>query len=320
MKIQEEHLIAQQYIKKFNGRTKFVLSKNFQAFGLTRQTIKQKINDLRERKIIGNITININPHIRPNFLKFIIIEIKTNPAEPQLVQNLLKISQLKMLDGILGEFSLIALLIFKSSEEYYQVLEKIDATMSNSYFKKYQIIETIKVFKTNGIQLKETDIETNFVLDEKDYAILKILQDNQGLKPISTYEIKDLMKEFYNIEISQSTVHNRIKNLEDQGVILNYAINFIPNKIGYKGKFILRIKPKDPSKYVILAENLSKKEEITDLFRIGEQYGLLAFVRVKKIEDYADFIRELYNSEEIEDTFTNFVLDELKPYTNFLIF
>ncbi len=208
MKSQEEHLIAQQYIKKFNGSTKFVLSKNFQAFGLTRQTIKQKINDLKKRKIIGNITININPHIRPNFLKFVIIEIKTNPAEPKLVQNLLKIQQVKMLDGIFGEFSLIALLIFKSSEEYYQILEKIDATMSNSYFKKYQIIETIKVFKTNGIQLKEIDIETTFILDEKDYAILKILQDEQGIKPLSTYEIKDLLKEFYDIEISQSRLQN----------------------------------------------------------------------------------------------------------------
>ena len=59
---------------------------------------------------------------------------------------------------------------------------------------------------------------------------------------------------------------------------------------------------------------------ITYLFRIGEEYGLFAIVRVKKIEDYGDFIRELYLTEEIEDTYTNFVLDELKSTTNFIIF
>ncbi|MFW9970772.1 MAG: Lrp/AsnC family transcriptional regulator, partial [Candidatus Odinarchaeota archaeon] len=243
-----------------------------------------------------------------------------NPTEPRIVKNLLEIPQLKMLDGIFGEFSLLALLIFKSSNEYFQVLKKIDNVMANSYFKKYQIIETIMVYKTNGIELKDKIIEKDFNLDEIDYTLLKILQEDQGIKPISTYEIKDILNYSYNIEISQSTVHNRIKILEKKGIILYYSINFNPRKIGFRGKFILRIKPKNPSKYDFLAEELAKKEEITDLFRIGEQYGLLAIVRVKKIEDYALFIREFYNSEEIEDTYTNFVLDELKPYTNFLVF
>jgi DNA-binding Lrp family transcriptional regulator len=97
-------------------------------------------------------------------------------------------------------------------------------------------------------------------------------------------------------------------------------MNFKPKEIGFEGKFFLRIKPKDPSKYEALALKLEQISEITDLFRIGEEYGLLAIVRVKKIGDYGNFIRNLYLSEEIEDTFTNFVLDELKPCTNFLIF
>ena len=35
------------------------------------------------------------------------------------------------------------------------------------------------------------------------------------------------------------------------------------------------------------------QKNITDIFRIGEQLGLFAIVRVKKVEDYADFIRDL---------------------------
>jgi len=307
-------------IKMFSGRSKFFITKNIQALGLTRQTIQNKIRLLRKQEIIENITINIHPYIQPNNLKYIILEIKTNPREPQIVEKLLKMPYLKMLDGIFGDFSLIALLVFKSPEEYYDGLEKIDKIMAESYFKKYQIIETIRVFKTNGIKIDEADLDSDFTMDRNDFLILKILQEEQSKKPISTYEIRDKMKNRYNVELSQSTIHNRIKKHEAKGIILNYSINFSPKKIGYEGKFILRIKPKDPSKYNELALKLIESHFITDLFRIGEQYGLFAIVRVKKIEDYAIFIRDLYISEEIEDTYTNFVLDELKPYTNFLVF
>ncbi|MBY9010038.1 MAG: Lrp/AsnC family transcriptional regulator [Candidatus Lokiarchaeota archaeon] len=314
-------------IKSFNTKTKYAITKLTQISGLSRQTIKKRFDDLVIEKIISNFTININPNILPSNLKYVLLEIKTNPNEPELLENLLKISQLKILDGILGEYSLFALLIFHSPEEYYHILSTIDNIMAQSYFKKYQIIETIKVFKTNGIELYGKEIDPNFELDSIDYVILKIMQENQNLKPISTYEIKDIIKEKYKDfliemnrqEISQSTIHNRIKKLENKNVILNYALNFCPKKIGFRGKYLVRIKPKDPSKYNEIALTLEKNRFITDLFRIGEQHGLFAIVRVKKVEDYAEFIKDLYQSDEIEDTLTSFVLDELKIYTNFVI-
>ncbi|MFX1447633.1 MAG: Lrp/AsnC ligand binding domain-containing protein [Promethearchaeota archaeon] len=315
-------------IKSFNNKSKYVISKLSQVLGYTRQTIKNRFDDLKTEKIISTFTININPNILPTNLKYVLLEIKTNPKEPELLENLLKISQLKILDGILGEYSLFALLIFHSSEEYYQVLSTIDNIMAKSYFKKYHIIETIKVFKTNGIELYDDEIDPYFEIDNIDYVILKILEENQTIKPISTYEIKDIIRDKYKgfllemnkKEISQSTIHNRIKKLEKKNVILNYALNFCPKKIGFNGKYLVRIKPKDPSKYNEIALNLEKSSFITDLFRIGEQHGLFAIVRVKKVEDYAEFIKNLYQSDEIEDTLTSFVLDELKTFTNFVIY
>ncbi len=406
-----DQIEAQRFIKNLTGTSKFIISKNSREIGVSRQTYQNKLKGLKDRKIITNYTININPNIRPNNLKFIMLEIKTNPKEPNLAHELLNIPQLRMLDGIFGEYSLFALCIFKSPNEYYQTLNAIDNIMAKSYFKKYKIVETIKVFKTNGISLSNlgvtfkehavlvelviankinlnqiasnyadveydpekfpglvmrfdepratilifstgkmivTDlkdqsevekvvdkviqkissigvnvnkkyIDQHHEIDNIDYEILNILRDGQGHKPISTYEIKNIFKEQHQTEISQSTIHNRIKKLERIGVILNYTVNFHPKKIGYKGKYILRIKPKDPSKYDELALKLERNQYITDLFRIGEQYGLFAIVRVKKVEDYGKFIRDLYETEDIEDTFTNFVLDELIPYTNFVI-
>jgi Lrp/AsnC family leucine-responsive transcriptional regulator len=111
--------------------------------------------------------------------------------------------------------------------------------------------------------------------DDKDYLILNILQEEQGFKPISTYEIRNILKEQYNLEISQFTIHNRIKRLESKEIILNYTINFRPKKVGFRGKYIVRIKPKDPSKYDELAKKLEEKNELTDLFRIGNNMDYL---------------------------------------------
>jgi len=315
IKIQTKHI---KLLKKLNSKTKPIISKISKDLKLARKTIINNFNNLKLNNIINNFTININPHIQPN-LKYVIVEIKTNPNEPQILVELLKIPQLKMLDGILGEFSLIGLYIFKNTDEFNKVLNLLDKVLANSSFKKYQIVDTIKVFKTNGIKLSEVNLNQSHKVDEIDYLILKILQQDQGLKLISTYDITKILKNNYKRDISQSTIYHRIKKLEDHGIILNYAINFNPKKIGYNGKFIVRIKPKDSSKYNEIALKLEKKEKITDLFRIGEQYGLFAVIRVKEIEDFGKFMKELYDSEEIEDTFTTFILDEHKSYQNFVI-
>jgi len=309
---------VQHILIKLNSKTKFNIKKISQEIGYSRQTLQKYLKKLKDQRVIRNTTININPDLRPG-LKFVLIQIKSNPKEPYLVDKLLALPQLKSLDGVFGEFSLNAFFVFKDQEEFNLVLNEIDKIMASSHFKKYQILETIKIYKTNGIRLTQFK-PRNFNLDDKDHLILKILQEEQGLKTLSTYEIRDIMKKVIEKDISQSTIHNRIKNLEANNIILNYVLNFKAKEIGFEGKFFLRIKPKDPSKYEELALKLEQIPGITDLYRIGEEYGLLAVVRVKKIDRYGEFIRNLYLSEEIEDTFTNFVLDELKPFINFLIF
>ena len=64
---------AQRFIKNMSGNTKFSISKNSRAIGLSRQTYQNKLDGLRDQKIITNFTININPDIRPNNLKYVML-------------------------------------------------------------------------------------------------------------------------------------------------------------------------------------------------------------------------------------------------------
>ncbi len=310
-----DNKIAHKIIKSFDSKSKPNITEISENLSISRQTIQNYFNKLKEQKIINNFTININPNIQPN-LEYVVMEIKTNPNEPALINKFLHIPQLKMLDGIFGEFSLITLFIFKNPDEFNKTLTKIDNIMADSYFKKYQFSEPIKIYKTNGIKLSEINLKED-TIDEIDMAILETLQIFQQDKLISTYDIKRILKNKYSIEISQSTIYNRIKYMENSGIILNYTINFSPKKLGFQGKFIIRIKPKNPSNYDKIALKLERLSEITHLYRMGSEFGLFAIIRVKAINDYGEILKNLYSSGEIEDTFSNFILDERIPFTNF---
>ncbi|MEJ2249242.1 MAG: hypothetical protein P8Y97_06225, partial [Candidatus Lokiarchaeota archaeon] len=109
-------------IKSLISPKKPNISRISNKFGITRQTFLNNFKLLRNKSIINDFTININPNLQPN-LKYVLIEIKSNPSEPDLIHSLMKIPQLKMLDGIFGEFSLFALFIFQNYEEFNQTLK-----------------------------------------------------------------------------------------------------------------------------------------------------------------------------------------------------
>ncbi len=85
-----------------------------------------------------------------------------------------------------------------------------------------------------------------------------------------------------------------------------------PVKLGIKTKLIVRIKV-HPASYDRVARNfLAPMNEITDLYRTGEDYGLLAIMRVKNVSQYNSFLSRLYTSKDIIDTHTTLVLEERK--------
>ena len=52
--------------------------------------------------------------------------------------------------------------------------------------------------------------------------------------------------------------------------------------------------------------------EVTDLYRTGEEYGLLACVRVRDAAEFNSLLLRLYGSRDVLDTYTTLVLEERK--------
>lgn len=89
---------------------------------------------------------------------------------------------------------------------------------------------------------------------------------------------------------TEATVRRRVRNLEDEGVIKKYTIEYnIDSKP--KTRATVKIEPDFKEIKAILKE-LSKIEEITDIWRLSGDCGLFIKVEIPSIEQFNPLIEE----------------------------
>jgi len=286
--------------------------------GLSRFAVKKRVEKLFNEEIISGPTVVLNPSLI-GFKRTVFFEFKTNPHEPWLAKLLEKTNSCDLVYGITGEYSLFARFRLTDDEHFSRVLKKIDDAMANSFFKKYRVVNAIQVFKESDVAFKPK--ETSSKLDETDLRILEILLNQTEFAetpfPVSTVQLSRLLGRF-GLKVSQPTVFQRLIKLEKFGVIVRHTVRVNWAKLGLKTKVIVRVKA-NPNVYNVVAQNfLAAMNEITDLYRTGEEYGLLAIVRMRDISEYNFFLLKLYDIKDIIDTSTTLVLEERKNAATFL--
>jgi len=289
------------------------LSKVSEEVRLSRFSVKDRVERLFEDHVILGSTIVVNP-LSIGLLRTVFFEFKTNPHEPWLAKLLEKNLSCDLLDGVAGEYSLFSRFRLRDDEQFSQVLKKIDDAMGKSFFKKYRVVNAIRIFKESGVAFKAEKSE-GLKLDDVDLRILEILLHQmeyvKAPLPLSTVELSRMLHDF-GIEISQPAVFNRLSRLEKKGMILRHTVRVDFSKIGLQTKFIVRVKA-NPNVYDAVAQDfLAAMPEISDLYRTGDEYGLLAILRVRDVSEYNAFLLRLYDSRDVIDTYTTLVLEERK--------
>ncbi len=299
-------------LEMLQNDSKVSLTSAGEMLGLSRFAVKARIEKLFRNQVILGSTIVVNPSL-VGLKRTVFFELKTNPHEPWLAELLGEMRSCDIIDGITGEYSLLGRFRIISDEHFGRVLKRIDEAMSRSFFKKYHVVNVIHTFKESGVPFeKETG---TLSLDNIDLNILEILLNQTKYvktpRPLSTTQISRLLRNL-GTKISQPAVFKRLMRLKSRGVILRYTIMVDPVKLSIKTKLIVRIKV-HPASYDHVARNfLAPINEITDLYRTGEDYGLLAIAMVKDISQYNSLLLRLYASKDIIDTYTVLVLEERK--------
>lgn len=145
-----------------------------------------------------------------------------------------------------------------------------------------------------------------YFLDEKDFAILKLLQENAK---ITIREIAD------SIHLSTTPVHERIRKMEQTGVIKKYTTLLNPKKIG-KGLLVIcyislrQHNKKEGSKFINLIQQM---EEVIECYSISGEFDFMLKVAVKDMDSYYDFhVNELGQVENIGHLQSAFVMGVVK--------
>jgi Lrp/AsnC family transcriptional regulator, leucine-responsive regulatory protein len=122
------------------------------------------------------------------------------------------------------------------------------------------------------------------VLDQRDLRILAVLQTEAR----ATYA-----EVAARVGMSASAVHERVRKLEQQGVIQGYRAAVDPAALGLSVTALIAATPLDPRQPDDLPERIAGFPEVQDCFSVAGEANYLLKVRTRTTADLEDLIRRL---------------------------
>ena len=163
------------------------------------------------------------------------------------------------------------------------------------------------MFSINFIRVRRILIFGN-EMDKKNEAILRILSRNAGLP------IKTLSK---MLKIPLSTVHRRVKKLEQDGVIGGYkaAVNFEKTPWPIGALLMVNLAEVIPGKghipkkdIVVCLSRLKEVEEITEVQ--AADFDLIVKARFENLKEQSNFVEDLRGIDGIEEISSAIIIEE----------
>lgn len=114
-------------------------------------------------------------------------------------------------------------------------------------------------------------------MDETDYHIMRLLQHNARIS------ISQISKE---VSMSQPSVRERIKRLEEKGIIVGYTATYRHQALGRGTTAFFLIKTEQCQALVDFCE---RTPVVTDMYRISGEYNYMIKVQTATIEDIGQF-------------------------------
>jgi len=122
------------------------------------------------------------------------------------------------------------------------------------------------------------------MLDERDEAILAVLQ-RRGRATFS-----DIGKE---VGLSPSTVHERVRKLEQAGVVRGYRADVDPEAVGLYVTALVSVMPLDAKQPDDLPQRVLELPEVEDCHSVAGDENYILKVRTRTTADLEDFLRRL---------------------------
>ncbi len=158
-------------------------------------------------------------------------------------------------------------------------------------------------------QTENTTIEPVH-LDEKDKAILRLLQSDGK---ITVREISS------KVHLSTTPVHERIKRMEDEGVILQYAalINYSKVRKGLMAICYISLKEHNKRSGAKFIKTIQELPEVIEFYIISGEFDFMLKVVAENMDAYYDFhvnkLGQVENIGQVQSTFVMGVIKQSQP-------
>ena len=143
-------------------------------------------------------------------------------------------------------------------------------------------------------------------LDEKDKAILRYLQSN------AKATVREIAA---NVHLSTTPVHERIKRMEDEGVIIQYATLLNHSRINKGLMAICYISLKEHNKKSggKFIKTISDMPEVIEFYIISGAFDFMLKVVAENMDDYYNFhVNKLGQTDNIAQVQSTFVMGVIK--------
>lgn len=294
----------------FNARAP--LSELGKKLGLSKQVVKYRIEKLQEKGIIKGFYTDINASKLGYeiFLVYLKFHKFTSEIETKFIQYIssqnnvgVNVSLNGVWDYCIGiwaknsiHFKKIYQEIMKDYEKY--VKSKTIMIETNFYyFKPRQIIES-----TNEVQVRMSQELESFKLDEIDTILLNELSKNSRISLVDLAE---------KTNMTANGIHNRIKRLEKENVVLGYRVMLDYSKLGFSHHRVF-----------LHLDNLTSKKRKEIITFIGNQKEVISITETigyceLEFRSITKDINEFYELiEKIKKQFS----ENIKEHNNILYF
>ena len=113
------------------------------------------------------------------------------------------------------------------------------------------------------------------------------------------------------IGVSQGTVSNRVKRLEDLGVILGYTARINPEKIGWRMTVVVGIRI-EKGRLLEIQGRIAEDPRVISVYDVTGDYDSMVIALAQDREDLNDLTKTVLSIDGIERSHTHMVLNTVK--------
>ncbi|MCS5556945.1 MAG: Lrp/AsnC family transcriptional regulator [Arenicellales bacterium] len=142
----------------------------------------------------------------------------------------------------------------------------------------------------------------DYMLDETDCRILSVLQRD------ARTSMRKISEE---VGVSLGTVSNRVRKLEETGVVLGYTVLLDPEKIGWDLNVVIGLRIQK-GRLIEIQEKIAKDPRVYGVYDVTGDFDSMVVARARDRSDLDELSKNVMSVDGVERSVTHLVLNTVK--------